>query len=159
MRERNSGIVPSSSIFPGVVPGKKWKVFLPRRIIWQKWQEVVGDAVSRQAWPWYFRDMDCLVVAVSDNIWMQQLTFQGMVILQGLNKFLPATSRLSDIKFSLGDVQAVRRNIPVKYRSAQPLKTRSGKGSPPPPEVSKSLDNLHDRELKELFQSVLKKAF
>ena len=158
MRSRNSQVHTSSSIFSGIVPGKKWKIFLPRRIIWQKWQDVVGDAVSRQACPWYFSGLDCLVVAVSDNIWMQQLTFQASIILDGLNRHLPSGSKLKEVRFRLADVERVRKNSKPGIATSGLSRSYLRKKTPPPPEALELVDNLQDTELKKILHSLLEKA-
>lgn len=146
----------ASSIFPDVVPGKKWKIFLPRRIIWQKWEEIVGEAVSGNAWPWYFRDLDCLIVAVSDNIWMQQLTYQKALILESLNRHLPAGSKLRDLRFFLGDLEEVKRNTGLRARSDGSAASSCRPRCPSPPsEAFTLLDAIQDKELKKVLRALL----
>ncbi len=157
MTRRLREVKPSTALFSRAIPGRKWGIFLPRRIIWQKWQEIVGDAVSRQAWPWFFLDLDCLVIAVSDNVWMQQLTYQRGLILEGMNRYLPEGSRLRDLKFFLGDVEEVRKLTGPRKITGKKQDMR--KDVPVPPgKAFDLLDVIQDRELKERLRNLLEKA-
>ena len=159
MAKRSRRIRPGSAIIPGLVPGKKWKIFLPRIVIWQKWEEIVGEAVSKNAWPWYFRDLDGLAVAVSDNIWMQQLTYQKAFILEKLNKELPQGSKLKDLRFLLGDVPKVKRNIRLRTHSESISPDLfQGKSPPPPREAFDLLDAIKDQELRKVLRELMDTA-
>ncbi len=147
-----------SSLFSSVVPGKRWKIFFPRNIIWQKWEKITGEAVSQNAWPWYFQDLYCLVVAVSDNIWLQQLTFQKDFILERLNTYLPEGSRLEDLRFVLADVKYVRKKTILRDGQAiQGQDSRKRKALKPDHKVLALLENLSDKELKDAFNRLLKR--
>jgi hypothetical protein len=163
MKRKNRDIKPASSIFPGAVPGRRWKIFFPRRIIWQKWEEIVGEVVSKNAWPWYFRDVDCLVVAVSDNIWMQQLTYQKTFILEKLNEDLPQGSKLKDLRFFLGDVSEVRKKNVLRSQKKgavqrQQLHKKHCDDAGSISETQVLLENIQDEKLRIALLSLIEKA-
>jgi len=159
VRHRKRDTEQASSIFQNIVPGKKWKVFLPRRVIWQKWEEIAGEALSRNAWPWYFRDMDCLVIAVPDNIWMQQLSYQKDVILERINQHLPTGSRLGNLRFQLGDIERIRK---IAFPRIRGEKAEDGfirdASEAPDSRAFQLLESLEDEDIKEAFRSLLGKA-
>ncbi len=163
MGNRRRRITPASSVLPSALSGRKWKIFLPRRAIWQNWEEVAGKALSSNAWPWYFKDNTCLVIAVSDNMWQQQLTYQKQMILDKLNKFLPEESRLEDIRFNLGDIETVRKNVCICHgRQKDKQKEAPVSSGISIQEISAEsrqlLENIDDQELRESLLSLMKKA-
>jgi hypothetical protein len=96
-----------------------WRARLSRGMIWDDWEEIVGPQVSIHAWPERFTERDILVVVVTDSVWMQQLSFQRQLFIDGLNARLPSGANIKDIRFVLGDVAEVRsrlisRKIPKK---------------------------------------------
>nr|HDN00485.1 DUF721 domain-containing protein [Deltaproteobacteria bacterium] len=86
----------------------EWGARLPRGMIWEIWEEIVGSQVALNAWPERFTERDTLIVVVSDSIWMQQLSFQRQLFINGLNVRLPSRSKIKDIRFVLGNVSEVR---------------------------------------------------
>lgn len=55
--------------------------------VWEAWDEVVGEAVSRNAWPIRL-DGHRLVVAVKSNTWMQELSMLRDQITPRLNDWM-----------------------------------------------------------------------
>jgi hypothetical protein len=55
--------------------------------VWEAWDEVVGEAVSRNAWPIRL-DGHRLVVAVKSNTWMQELAMLRDQITPRLNEWM-----------------------------------------------------------------------
>jgi len=153
-RSRKKGKISSAgSVLGSIVPGKRWKLFLPRHVIWERWEEVVGQAVASTSWPWYFRDLDTLVIAVSDSIWMQQLSFESRTILKRINRLLPEHSRLSRLRFQAADVKHVRalsRPLSLKKEKGKKEKGKKEKAKKEiPQEWLEFLDEIDDNELKE----------
>ncbi len=148
----------AGQIFGSIVPGRRWRVYLPRRIIWQKWEEIVGGPVASTSWPWYFRDLDTLVIAVSDSIWMQQLSFESRAILERINRLLPEHSRLSRLRFQAADVEQVRalsRPFSLKKEKGTDAKKKTEKAKKEiPPEELELLDEIDDNELKESLLNI-----
>ena len=148
----------AGQIFGSIVPGRRWQVYLPRRIIWQKWEEIVGGPVASTSWPWYFRDLDTLVVAVSDSIWMQQLSFESNTILERINRLLPEHSRLSKLRFQAADVEQVRaltRPFSLKKEKEIEGKKKTKKAKKEIPQKGlELLDEIEDKELKESLLNI-----
>ncbi len=80
-----------------------WSAKLARARIWDVWEEVVGAEIDRHAWPVRLIKGEVLEVAVSDSVWMQQLSFHKAIMVQDLNKRLPGEAAIKDIRLVLGD--------------------------------------------------------
>lgn len=70
-----------------------------RRIL-DRWPDIVGQAVARQAKPARI-EQNILYVAVINPMWAQTLTFERITILHKLNQQLQLD--LADLRFSSGD--------------------------------------------------------
>ncbi len=161
-RSRGSEVKAASDLFSSIVPGKRWQVYLPRRIIWQKWEELVGKQVADATWPWYFQDLDCLVIAVSDNLWMQQLSYESPTILERINRLLPDYARLSRLRFHVADPKSVRARISTRTkkdrsagRDSQRMKRERATKASYTDELN-MLENIEDPELRKHFENILK---
>jgi predicted nucleic acid-binding Zn ribbon protein len=82
-----------------IITGKKWQHRLQLHGVFSFWDEIVGPDISRQAQPSFIRGR-ILWVDVTDSIWMQQLHFQKILLLQLINNKLNDLA-LSDIRFRL----------------------------------------------------------
>ncbi len=154
--EKDKKMVESADrLISSIIPAKTWKVYLPRRVIWQKWHEIVGTSVSEACYPWYFQDLDCLVVAVSDSIWMQQLSYQSAIILEKINALLPQTSRLSRLRFVIADTDAVRRELSRYFKKSRKRKSEPSVLVEPSRDELWLLDGIDDKELKKRFMNLL----
>ncbi len=142
-------------LISSIIPTKTWKVYFPRRAIWQKWHEIVGTPVSEVCYPWYFQDFDCIVVAVSDPVWMQQLTYQSAIILEKINTFLPKSSRLSRLRFVISDIDAVRREVSRFYNKSIKRKSEPSVLVEPSRDELFLLDRINDEELRKRFRNLL----
>ncbi len=159
MSKEDRKLSQASDIFPGLIPGKKWPLFFPRWIIWHRWEEIVGDLVAQHAYPWYFQDLDRLIIVVSDNIWMQQISFQKTHLLKKINELLPRQSRLSDLRFFLGNVDEVKKKTMLKGEVKTTIEANNENVLDPSLEEFFSLlEDLTDEGLRSTFSSLLKKA-
>jgi hypothetical protein len=70
--------------------------------IWNVWDNVVGETISRHARPSKIQK-GVLTVKVSDSVWLQDLKFQAEAIRQSLNLELK-NEAVTKIKFKVGDV-------------------------------------------------------
>ena len=70
--------------------------------IWDVWEDVVGEAIARQAQPHQIRNM-VLRVNVSSSTWMQQLEFMKKQIVDRLNDSIGETV-IKDIHFRIGEL-------------------------------------------------------
>ncbi len=146
----------------------RWQRRFSRMAIWKSWRELTGDAISEHSWPLKFRENDILVIAVSDSVWMQQLSLQKLTVLESLNRMLPPESRIRDIRFEIGDIDEVRKNfMPV---SARHMADSEAMGKIHSTEVSAEKDRqvkeqaqaltepVQDRELKKMLEQIYRKS-
>ncbi len=87
----------------------RWQSRFCRKTIWTHWPEIIGDMIAQHSWPLKFKERDVLVVAVSDSVWMQQLSLQKLTMLDAINSRLPQEGMVRDIRFKIGDVDEVRK--------------------------------------------------
>jgi len=143
----NQDPIDLSGLITQIIPGKRWKVYYPRRIIWRKWSEIVGDAVAQVSRPLYFKDMDTLVVGVKDSLWMQQLSYERSIILKKINNILPDYSHLKEIYFTI-------KNIPSSKSYKNKSRKNSKKISLDNSELE-ALEKISDKELRYSFKQLL----
>ena len=114
----DSSPAPIESLIGKIASRYRWQKRFARRIIWKSWPEVAGEAMARHSWPWKFRERDVLLIAVSDSVWMQQLSLQKLAILDALNQLLPPEGMIRDIRFEIGNIEEVRTShIPASLRN------------------------------------------
>ena len=86
-----------SRLLSTVFENRKWRSKLElHRVFWNK---TVGKEIAAVAQPYLIRG-HVLWVKVRDSIWMQQLHFQKMLLLENINKQL-VNEKFSDIHFQL----------------------------------------------------------
>jgi len=120
--------------------------------IWNVWDSVVGEHVSRHAQPDFMRNK-ILFVKVSSSPWMQQLYYMGEGITEALNKRL-GTPIIEEIRFKLGEV------VPKWKPSTTPSKSPNPTPSPGkdiPKEIRKTLSPIKDVEMREILGKVMLK--
>ena len=151
------GLMSLGDMLEGILPGRRWKLFLPRKVIWQKWEDIVGPAIFEVSCPWYFRDKDTLVIAVADSMWMQQLSFERSMLLQKINAMLDESVRLKELVFKIAEVDEIKRNI-MQYRPKD-LRHEATEDISAPLNVQEiaALNSIEDEELKQSFINLLKR--
>ena len=120
--------------------------------IWNVWDSVVGEHVSRHAQPDFMRNK-ILFVKVSSSPWMQQLYYMGEGITEALNKRL-GTPIIEEIRFKLGEI------VPQWKPSTTPSKSSNPTPSPGkdiPKEIRKTLSPIKDVEIREILGKVMLK--
>ncbi len=80
-----------------------WSPRLARARAWKIWEEVVGAEIGAHSWPSRIIRGEVLEVAVSDSVWMQQISFHKAFIVQELNSRLRRDAALKDIRLVLGN--------------------------------------------------------
>ena len=88
-----------SRLLTSVFEKKKWRSKLELHRVFEFWDRTVGKEIAAVAQPSLFRG-HVLWVKVKDSIWMQQLHFQKMLLLEKINNQLSG-EKLSDIHFQL----------------------------------------------------------
>jgi len=165
-----------SSLLGGVVPNRAWPRNLARAPIFTEWDRLVGPAIAAQTQPWYFNRDDCLVVAVSEPIWMQQLSYERDNLLEKVNSCLPKEAAIKGLSFRLADVAEVRRLLrgrkglmeealarflDQRGRGEPTGRARAGqtrKGDGHLEELEQALGQLDDEGLRQAFASLADKA-
>ena len=120
--------------------------------VWNVWDGVVGEHVSRHAQPERMRNK-ILFVRVSTSPWMQQLSYMGEGIVESLNKRLGAPI-VEEIRFKLGDVVPQSKPAPPQ---PGPLTN-----FPPPRKdaarkIQKTLSPIKDTQIREILGRVILK--
>ena len=133
------------------------KMSLDRKLkeheVWNIWNSVVGEHVSRHAQPDFMRNK-ILFVKVSSSPWMQQLYYMGKGIVEALNKRLGAHV-IEEIRFRLGEVDLQWEPTPTPSRSSNPIPS-PGKGISR--EIRKTLSPIKDMQMREILGRVMLKA-
>lgn len=81
------------------------QAYLP---LWKDWENLVGPEIAANAWPHHVDINGVLHLAVSDSIWMQQLSFQRNTLLHLLNERLK-NKKIQNIRLLLYDVKELRK--------------------------------------------------
>ncbi len=132
------------------------KMSLDRKLkeheIWNVWNSVVGEHVSRHAQPDFMRNK-ILFVKVSSSPWMQQLHYMGVGIVEALKKRL-GTHIIEEIRFKLGEVDPQLKSTTTPLQSSNPIPS-PGKGISK--EIRKTLSPIKDGQMKEILGRVILK--
>jgi hypothetical protein len=120
--------------------------------VWNVWNTIVGEHVSRHAQP-EFMNNKILFVKVSSSPWMQQLCYMAKGIVQALNKRLGAPI-VEEIRFKLGQIDAQWKPTPPPPRSSHPIPS-PGKGVSK--EIRKTLSPIKDTQMREILGRVMLK--
>jgi len=88
-----------SRLLSTVFENRKWRSKLELHRVFEFWNKTVGKEIAAVAQPYLIRG-HVLWVKVRDSIWMQQLHFQKMLLLENINKQL-VNEKFSDIHFQL----------------------------------------------------------
>ena len=88
-----------SRLLSTVFENRKWRSKLELHRVFEFWNKTVGKEIAAVAQPYLIRG-HILWVKVRDSIWMQQLHFQKMLLLENINKQL-VNEKFSDIHFQL----------------------------------------------------------
>ncbi|MDX2434093.1 MAG: DUF721 domain-containing protein [Desulfobacterales bacterium] len=88
-----------SRLLSTVFENRKWSSKLELHRVFEFWNKTVGKEIAAVAQPYLIRG-HVLWVKVRDSIWMQQLHFQKMLLLENINKQL-VNEKFSDIHFQL----------------------------------------------------------
>ncbi|MFB0507574.1 MAG: DUF721 domain-containing protein [Thermodesulfobacteriota bacterium] len=130
------------------------KMSLDRKLkeheIWNVWNSVVGEPVSRHAQPDFMKNK-ILFVKVSSSPWMHQLHYMGKGICEALNKRL-GTHIIEEIRFRLGEVDLPCNETPTSSRSSHTTPPR-GKGIPK--EIRQTLSSIKDVEVRKILGKVI----
>lgn len=94
-----------SRLLSAVFENRKWRSKLELHRVFEFWNRTVGKEIASVAQPSLIRDR-VLWVKVTDSIWMQQLHFQKILLLEKINKQLHGET-LSDIHFQLNSSLSV----------------------------------------------------
>lgn len=95
------GKSPSSvgEILPGVLKGLGLEERLEEKRLRQEWAKIVGESVSQRCRPGAIRK-GTLVVAVANNVWMQELQFHRKRIVAKIGEIFPGL-QIKNIRLKL----------------------------------------------------------
>jgi len=118
--------------------------------LWQVWDKLAGEAVSRHCRPERLKD-GILFLKVDSPVWMQQLQFMKYMILDKVNDHMKDNA-VQDIRFRIGKIEQSRK------ANWKPWKEISL-----PHElvfrIEKELSSVRDPELKDIIKKLrLKQA-
>ena len=121
-----------SELLNSLIQKKGWKKQITRNRVFLLWDRIVGEDIAVHAQPFVVRGRT-LWLNVSDSVWMQQLQFQKMTILERVKQVLPGSS-INDIRFQLDT--SLGRPRPVEK---QPSESHS---TPPDPQKKAKFDEM-----------------
>lgn len=110
--------------------------------VWTVWNQVVGEAIARNAQPEKIRN-GTLMVKVSSPVWMQQLQFMKEMIASKLNEQLKSPV-VKNIFFVVGHIE------PAADETSQPTPA-----SPPRLVDASFIETIEDPEIREAFKKLL----
>lgn len=105
-----------ADVFGRILSGRGWGDRFRLGLLWEVWEEAVGERIACHAWPERVQGKGTLVVAVADSIWMQELSYLKTEILSRLNA-CATRPLISNLRFVLGDVDALRAGWKRKGRA------------------------------------------
>ncbi len=163
----SSSPVQIGSLLDGLATRYRWQKRLSRNTIWQQWPEIAGEAIAKHSWPMKFKERDVLVLAVSDSVWMQQLSLQKLMLLEAINRTLPPESMVRDLHFTMENIDQVRKNHSATTSAPKAHSETVCIQPEKIPETEKQNINQHakavtepvkDEELKEVLQRAYVKS-
>ena len=101
-REKAKGFDSLSNILPKVIKTFRHCPDESLLQVWDWWDRIVGEKVSKNAQPSAFKGK-LLLVEVSSSVWMHQLQFLKEDILRKINEQL-GENLVEDIKFKIGSL-------------------------------------------------------
>ena len=148
--------IPISSLLGELIRKKGWKKQLNRNRVFLIWDELVGPQIAHHAQPQVIRGK-VLWINVSDSVWIQQLQFQKIMILEQINRNIDTS--IEDIRFSidssldrpLPEPEPEPEPAPVKYKIDPEKKARME-------ELFSSVENKEVRQAMERLWLKLDKA-
>ncbi len=152
------------SLIDSLATRYRWQKRFTRSQLWEKWPEIAGDAISKHSWPLKFRERDVLVIAVSDSVWMQQLSLQKLVILDAINRGLPPEAMIRDLHFTLGNIEEAKRAfMPATHASKKPESLETNNISLEmrrriEQEAKAVTEPVRDEELRQALQQMYRKS-
>lgn len=130
------------------------KMSLDRKLkeqeIWNVWNSVVGESVSRHAQPDFMKNR-ILFAKVSSSPWMQQLHYMGKGICEALNERL-GTNIVEEIRFKLGEVGPP--STPT-LTSSPPSDAAPSRRKGIPREIRQTLSSIKDVEVRNTLERVI----
>ena len=102
MKKRSTKFVHIGSIIDEVLKTCRREPDSELMRVWQVWDRIVGDVVSKNAKPAAFKGR-ILLVYVTSSTWVHQLQFLKEEIIGKLNKGL-GKELIDDLKFKIGPV-------------------------------------------------------
>ena len=102
MKKGNSKFVHIGSIIDDVLKTYRREPDNELMRVWQVWDRIVGDVVSKNARPAAFKGR-ILLVYVTSSTWIHQLQFLKKEIIVKLNEGLEK-ALIDDLKFKIGPV-------------------------------------------------------
>ncbi|NIS60958.1 MAG: DUF721 domain-containing protein [Proteobacteria bacterium] len=130
------------------------KMSLDRKLkeheIWNVWNSVVGEAVSRHAQPDFMKNK-ILFVKVSSSPWVHQLHYMGKGICEALNERL-GTHIVEEIRFKLGEVDPPCNGT---LNACRPSHTTPPPRGGIPDEIRETLSSIKDVGVRKILGRVI----
>jgi predicted nucleic acid-binding Zn ribbon protein len=125
---------------------------LKQHEVWNVWDDVVGEHVSRHAQPEFMKS-GILFVKVSSSPWMQQLHYMGKGIIKALNARLGLLI-VEEIRFKLGEIDPSRKQASSPPQSPPPTPSPA---KDTPKRIQKALSPIRDMKIREILGRVMLK--
>lgn len=121
-----------------------------------RWQEVVGSQIARQAQPESLKE-GVLRVRVENSVWLNHLHFLGEELRTKLNRVLPQPE-IKEIRFRQGPLDPILSETPPVHYPKSPPSEEAEKALPPlSPEQQAQLAKISDDDLRGSLENLLRK--
>jgi len=98
--DQTHGITSLGDLLGRLAGDKNWRERLAMHQIFLCWPEVVGEEIAERTAPEVIRET-VLWIRVADPVWLQQLQFEKLTLLEQLNRRIDSASKLTDLRFRL----------------------------------------------------------
>lgn len=104
---RNSRTVDLAAFLPQLAREQGWQFKLEQCRLFDNWEKIVPSEIFDHCSPLKI-SKNVLWLQVENSVWMQQLQYQKLLLLDTVNEFLP-NSGVDDIRFVLAEVKKVEQ--------------------------------------------------
>jgi hypothetical protein len=119
-------------------------------VLIKNWRQITGETIFKISAPVKIKDKT-LIVAVKNNVWLQELSFFKTKLLGALHKYTP---EIKEVLFILSSEFNKKTDKPKNKPKDKPgLNTLTSTDTK---FISSILEKIEDKELKGIFENIIK---